>query len=378
MATKRKVGVLLKESDLKRRYPDSGLASEIILTGDRVLRLPCEVLSINYHLGGGIRYGSILEVGGEESTGKTLLAHNFIKVAQSMGGIALFDDAEAVFDGEWAEKHGVDLSRLVLLPFENEIELVSDWMADMIIYWRNKLTKNEPIVLVVDSVALLDGGESLETAEQDTKAEMGRRSLKMGALLRKRMKLFAKYGVCVILINQLRKKVGASRFEDPNTSPMDQVMKFYSSQRIRLFRGARIKSAEGKKGRWVGNLVYVRTIKNKSAIPRDSVKAKVYFREHDGNFGYDKYFGFDEILVEKGVVKRKLGRFTYKGNQIAKGESKFLEELKSNNELRGKLLKRLSINTPSKFRKKLENISKNLFPVKLKVKKDEKEEDTEG
>lgn len=374
---KKKIGLLLSDSELKKRYPDSGLASTICLPGDKTLRLPCDVLSINYHTGGGIKYGTIVENFGEESTGKTLLAFNYGRVAQSLGGVMLFDDAECTFDSVWAEAHGLDLSRIQLLPMENRIEIVSDWIADMCIYWRSKLTNNEPIFLVVDSIAVLEGSDAMETAETDTKAEMGRRSFKMGQLLRKRMKIFAKYGICVYLINQLRKKVGASQFEDPDTTPLAQCMKYYASQRMGLYRGKRIKKGGKDKGPWVGNFVYVRTKKNKSSVPRDNVQARVYFRKDGGKFGYDKYFGFGELLVDKGIVKRNNGKFSYKGNQIAKGEEAYYNYIESNQEFRSLMIKKLDLNTPSKTRKKLESIDNNLYPVSKKLKANDENPDQE-
>lgn len=388
---KRKIGVLLREQDLRRRYPDSGLAHKIMLPAEQVLKLPCEVLSINDHLGGGISYGKVIENGGEESTGKTLLALNFAKVCISMGGVVLWDDAEATFDRAWAEAHGVDLSKVELLPYENEIEKVSDWLADMIIFWRSKLTNNEPILAVIDSIALLDGGEALETAEMDTKAEMGRRSMKMGSLLRKRTKIFAKYGVCVYLINQIRKKVGASKFEDPETSPLAQVMKYYAAQRVFLYRGKRLRQGGKDKGPWVGNIVYVRTKKSKTSAPRDNVQAKVYFREDQGKFGYDKYFGFTDVLLNKGVIYKRGSRYyykkkvkigkkkTYREVEIANGTAALEKRIATDAELRKLLVKKSGVNTPSVFREQLQAIKRNLYPVKLKISKEKSdgEEDDE-
>lgn len=374
MSTKKKIGYLLDDKSIRRRYPDSGLASDICLSEEKTLQLPCRVLSINYHIGGGIKYGSIIELMGEESTGKTLLAMDFGVVAQSMGGVVLWDDAESTFDPKWAMQHGLDLKRIQLLPYENTIEIVSDWIADYCMYWRSKLTKNEPILLVIDSIALLETMDALDTAQTDTKAEMGKRSFKMGEMLRKRMKIFAKYGICCLFINQIRKKIGASKFEDPDTTPLAQCMKYYASQRIGLYRGKRIKKGNAEKGPWVGNLVYLRTKKNKTSIPRDNVQARVYFREDQGNFGYSKYFGFAELLVDKGIVKRHRAIYSYKGVTIAKGDDKFLEVLMNDVSLRSKLVSRLSINTPSKLRKQIEAVTINLYPVKGKPKTDSKED----
>lgn len=374
MGDKKQVGQLLDEKVLRRRYPDSGIASKILIRGERTIRLPSRNLAVNYHIGGGIKYGTIIEIFGEESTGKTLLAIDFAVVAQSLGGWVLWDDAEGTFDADWAEKHGLDLSRIEILPYENAFELLSDWTADMCVYYRSKLSNNEPILLVVDSLAMLEADDEMENAQMDSKAEMGRRSFKMGQYLRKRNKIFAKYGICVILINQLRKKIAASRFEDPDTTPLAQAVKFYASQRIGLYKGNRIRQGNQKKGKWVGNKVYIRTKKNKTSIPRDNIQAEVYFRKDNGNFGYHKYFGFDVLLTDKKIVKRKKGRFYYKDKMIAQGEEAFRDKIATDNELRKLFIEKMGINTVSKTRKQLESITTNYYPVKAKKKKQKDEE----
>lgn len=374
MAEKKKAGFLLKENVLKRRYPDSGLASDIYLDEPESLRLPSTNLAINYHIGGGIPYGKIIEIIGEESGGKTLLAMDFAKVCQSLGGIVLWDDAEASFDPKWMKSHGVDLKKIQLLPYENVIEVISDWIADYCVYWRSKLIHNEPILLVLDSLAVLETNDAMEIAQVDAKAEMGRRSFKMGEMLRKRTKIFAKYGICCIFINQIRKKIGASQFEDPDTSPMAQCMKYYASQRIGLYRGKRLKKGGAAKGPWVGNLVYLRTKKNKTSIPRDNIQAEVYFRKDGDKFGYHKYFGFDTLLVDKKIVdRRRGGNYYYKGKLIAKSDDKFRELINTDKDMRSVFIKRLKINTPSKTREQLLKITKNKYPVKAKKVKDEEE-----
>lgn len=381
MAKKRKIGILLSEAELKRRYPDSALASEIFVNDDNdSLVLPCRVLPINHHLGGGIRYGKIVENSGEESVGKTLLAMDFGVVAQSMGGIVLWDDAEATFDPKWAEAHGLDMKKLVLLQYENRFEVISDWIADMIPYWRSKLVNNEPILLVCDSIAVLEGSDSMETAQMDSKAEMGRRSFLMGQMLRKRTRFFAKYGVCVYFINQIRSKIGASKFEDPDTTPLSQCMKYYAAQRFGIYRGKRLKHNNDPKGRWVGNMVYIRTKKSKVSVPRDNIKSRVFFRNENGKFGYDRYYGFPELLEAKKIItivgQEEKAKYTYKGKLLAKGEENFLHLLATNTELRSKFIKKLGVHTPSAFRNKLASINKNLYPVKGKKQKaNEKEKD---
>lgn len=374
MGDKRKSGVLLTRNELRKRYPDSGLAEEIYIPTEASLRLPSTILAVNDHMGGGIGYGKIIELFGEESTGKSALAQNFAYVAQLLGGIVLWNDAECSFDGKWFKAHGLDLTKLELLPYENIIEVISDWIYDMVIFYRSQLTHNEPILWVIDSLAVLEVRNAMETAEADTKAEMGRRSFMMGSLLRKRTKMLAKYGVCVIMINQLRKKIGVTQWEDPDTSPMAQPMKYYAAQRIGLYRGKRIKQGGNEKGRWVGNHVHIRTKKNKTSPPRDTIQAEFYFREDEGKFGFHKYNGFDELLLKRGIIKKSGNSYKYKGETIAIGRDKLTKVIATNDQLRSKLIKKMGINTVSKTREQLKSIINNMFPVKITKAKDETQE----
>lgn len=372
---KKKTGILLAEAVLRRRYPQSNKASIISTKNGKKLRLPSKNLALNYQLGGGIPYGGILEEFGEESTGKSLLAMDFAQACISLGGVVLWDDAEACWSDVWAEKNGIDLSNVELLPDENVVEIISDWIADMCVYYRSILTNNEPILAVVDSLAVLESQEQMEVSDVDSSDAFSRRSKMISQMLRKRKKIFAKYGICVIFINQLRKKIGATKWEDPDTTPGGQSMKYYADIRLGLYRGKQIKNAKGSR---VGQHVYMRIKKNKTAPPRESVKARVFFKKTKGNIGYDKYSGLGEALIECGVIKVMRGPIFYFGDiKLCKGkkdEDRLGEYLANNDEMRGKILAEAPINTISKTRKQIEEKERNLYPVKAKKKKDAEEE----
>ena len=74
-------------------------------------------LTLDIALGvGGYPRGRIVEIYGPESSGKTTLAIHAIAEAQRGGGLAAIIDAEHAFDRFYAEKLGVDLSRLWISP----------------------------------------------------------------------------------------------------------------------------------------------------------------------------------------------------------------------------------------------------------------------
>lgn len=56
--------------------------------------------------------GKVLEVAGEESSGKSLIAYNFAYTCQQLGGHVIWVDAEQSWMNSWAEANGVDPEKL--------------------------------------------------------------------------------------------------------------------------------------------------------------------------------------------------------------------------------------------------------------------------
>lgn len=367
MAKKSKSGrKVLSENEMKKKYQRSGTAENVILDTDRMPWLPSRFLALNDMLGGGIPYGKILELFGEESSGKSLLAYDFAYCTQALGGIVLWADSEYSYTKKWAIENGLDNNKVIVFP-EWAIETISDWAADQSIYWRSKLKNNEPILLVVDSLAALDSLDNQNVEQTSKKAEMGTRAKKIGDFLRFRHPLFEDLGICVICINQLRKKLGVSKFEDPDTTPGGQATKFFASQRLGVYGGKQIKEKiKGVEDR-VGRHSTIRLVKNKCAPPKPTIKqAPLYFNTRSKKaIGFDKYFNFEDILIEKGVIDKKKGGSSYKfrGKTLAVGKDKFNDLLNRDQKLRSKLIRKSGVNTISKTRKLLDSLNENLYPI---------------
>lgn len=353
------------QAALMKKYGRSGLASNVL--SDTTLWIPSRFLAVNHQFGGGIPYGGIVELYGEESSGKSLLAQDFAYGTQQLGGMVLFADAEKSFTKQWSESNGLDLDKVWLYQ-ENTVELISDWVMDSIVMWRSQLTNNEPILLILDSLAVLECLENQNTQQTDRKAEMGNRAKAIGTFLRSRSPLFHEYGVGVILINQLRSKIGASKFEDPDTTPGGEATKFYASIRVGVYGGKQIKKKIKGVEKRVGRVSSIRIKKNKVAPPRETIKgAEVYFVETKNNpIGFNRYFGLPELLQELEIVTRKKGSSNYMMDDkvIARGEEKFLELLYTDDKLRRKLIKKAGINTISRTEQQISELKTNLYPVK--------------
>lgn len=378
---KKKEGIKLSSSSKITKKYGSGKASDFALESDTILRIPTRVLTVNHQTNGGLPYGKILELFGPESVGKSLLATDYAYVTIAMGGEVIWADAENSWNNTWASENGLDLEKIWLLPNENCIETISDWALETMMEVRSRLLNNEPILFVIDSTAALDTVDNIGVSQTDKKAEMGNRAKKIYEFFRLRNKLFGKLGVSVILINQLRSKVGASKYEDPDTTPGGQAAKFYASQRIALVRGKAIKEVLKGKEVKVGQNVYIRTKKDKTGPPGETSAAKVYFRKTTKHtVGFDKYFGLPELLVDLGIVERKKGssRYYYKEKMIANGEDAMNRVLTEDEELRRKLIKKSKILTISKAIERMENVKVNLFPIESKKKSSTDEQSIDG
>ena len=378
---KPKKNIVLGSQDLAKKYPGSGVAASIVLPRENLIWIPSRCIPLNYAMGGGTPYGHICENFGEESSGKTLAALDFGYSTLSLGGEIIFNDAQQSFTADWAEKNGLNLKKIHLYN-STSVEYVSDWLADTALSIRSRLKSNEPILFIQDSLAALDCDANINSTSMDAKAEMGNRAKAIYKMLRIRNQMLAELGVTCIFINQLRKKVGAGMFEDPDTTPGGAAMKFYAHQRVGFYAGKQITNgSKTNKERW-GVETSIRLKKNKVAPPRPTFKADIYFNPESGKpIGFDKYEGLFDVLLATDTITRS-GSSVYLGNtKIATSEDCFYEKIEEDDDLRGKLIRRSGINTISKTRKLLESQTKNLYPVTMaKVEKqssikDEDEDD---
>lgn len=382
MAKKKRVGLKVPSlSEIERKY---GSALKIQASEDKDLDLwiPSTFPALNYLMGGGCPWGKIIEIMGMESSGKTLAALNFAHVAQQLGGHVIWVDAEQSWTNQWAEKNGINPEQVSLIT-DTQVEIISDAIADLSIYHRSRLVNNEPIVLVLDSIAALDCADNINSRMVEAKADMGNRAKAIYKMLRIRNELLYKLGITQIYINQIRTKLNAGFGSDPTTTPGGAALAFYASIRLAFFGGKTLTVRDKGKDRKVGRYVTIRVIKNKVAPPRATIsKAPVYFNEHYHEVGFDKYFGLDDVFVELDIVqKSSTGTYTHNGSNLCRGEEKFKALLEEDSKLRRTLLKEAGINTVSTTRAKLKSLQENLFPIDDDIEyesQQETEDDTDG
>ena len=357
----KKIKIPTKKEILKKYGSMMELASDI---NEAQLWLPSTFFSLNYQWGGGIPFGKIVEIAGEESSGKTLMALNFAYACQQLNGYVIWVDAEQSWMNAWAEKNGVDPSKVTVIN-DTRIEYIADAVADLALYLRSTLVHNEPILLVIDSIAALDCSDNIDAKMTDAKSEMGGRAKALYKYFRIRNELFYKLGITQFYINQLRTSLNVGFGKDPTTTPGGKALKFWSSIRVAFYPGRNITVKRHGKERKAGRLVTIRLLKNKVAPPMPTLsKCPLYFNAKFHAIGFDRTFGLEDVLVENDIIQKSGGGvYTYKGNKICRGQEEFNNIITNNDELRRKLLRKANINTIGRTKKKLSSIHINYFPI---------------
>ena len=206
---------------------------------------------------GGIPRGKIVELFGEESSGKSYLSLKLIAEAQKKGLVCVLFDAEQSFDISWASLNGVDVDKLIIF---------SDSMtAEKQLEYVYQTCKSGAFALIVfDSTAALLPKAALEGSIEDKHvAELAR---VMSQALPKILNACAETNTTCVFINQIREKIGIM-FGNNETTPGGRALKFYSHQRLRVSHGGSIKIEEDGTTQIVGKKSYVTFVKNKTARP---------------------------------------------------------------------------------------------------------------
>ena len=259
---------------------------------------------------GGIPRGRISEIFGPESSGKTTLALHIIAEAQKDGGVAAFIDAEHAMDPSYAKVLGVDTDGLWVAQPDNGEQALE--ICETIV------RSGAMNVVVIDSVAALVPRAEIEGDMGDR--QVGAMARLMSQALRKLAGAISKSNTAVVFVNQTRMKIGVM-FGNPETTTGGVALKFYSSVRIKIRRGAAIKVKEET----VGNRVYFNVVKNKLAPPFRKAECDIIYGE-----GISREAELLDLGVDLGVVDKKGVWFSFGEEKLGQGKENSRLFLKEN------------------------------------------------
>ncbi|ATB31524.1 recombinase RecA [Melittangium boletus] len=275
----------------------------------RVSVIPTGSVGLDRALGvGGYPRGRVVELFGNESSGKTTLTLHAIAQVQSQGGVAAFIDAEHALDVNYARKLGVRVEELLISQPDT---------GEQALEITEQLVRSGAVdLIVVDSVAALVPRAEIEGEMGD--AHMGVQARLMSQALRKLTGAVSRSGCCIIFINQIRMKIGVV-FGNPETTTGGNALKFYSSVRMEIRRTGNLKEGENV----VGTKAKVKVVKNKVAPPFQEAEFDLLY-----GVGIHRAGEVLDLGVQAGLVDKAGSHFSLRGERIGQGRERAAEWLR--------------------------------------------------
>lgn len=299
---------------------------------------------LNRALNGGLPYGRQVLIWGSKSSAKSSLCLQMIALAQKEGKICAWIDAEMSYDKSWAEKLGVDTSKLIVSTVRTINEMVDVGV---------QLMEAGVDLIVVDSItsllpAIYFEKDSDELKQLENTKQIGAESRDFSNAWK--MLNYANNKVkptLLVLISQSRNNINAMYTSQQPTG--GQATKFYSSTVIKLF------SSESENQALKGK-IYVNDKAIEEKIGR-KVRWEVQFSKTSPAFQsgeYDFYFrgnnlGVDSIgdLVDTaellGIVQRTGAWYLLPDGNKIQGREGFINKVKEDSELEIAIREKISV-----------------------------------
>lgn len=312
-AINKKLGIRAATSwkEAKERREFKGFLS----TGFSILdTLICNEKNANYQ--GGIPFGGLTMIAGEEQSGKSLLAGHIAASVLKSGGKCVFLNREYGADFDFWKRIGIaeddpNMINVEISTIEQAFQVMDAVISDV----EDRRLKNEKMVIIWDSLAATMTEDDLEKEiSQIGEKDYPRAPRIINDGIKKIMSTVQKYGIALVFINQLRMKMNVGMYEDKYMIPGGQGLRHFCDVIIRLH----ISGKQEVDGERVATGVKVVIAKNRVAPPLRKYHMWAYF-----GTGFREELSYLERLQEKGIVKKsgKTNVIEWKGE-----EKRFLDK----------------------------------------------------
>ena len=311
---------LTKKEIIDKNFKDSGMFVNNVeeLSPDWVSSglLTFDIATQPHSGAGGFPLGKIVEIFGEEESGKTTLALSLIASALKEGLDITFFDTEHSYNPDYAKNcYGIDNSKIDFSHCRHGQKIF-----DMIeAFAANQATD----IIVIDSVHGVSSSQILDASNEDDQIAADPRMWSKG--LKKINGPLARNKIMLVLINQTRIDIKKT-FGDPNKSTGGKAIKFYSDMRIQVRKSKKHTSGKGKDRVVHGHDIIYHIKKNKVGQGGHTAVATLYYGK-----GLDEAEDIKEAGMKSGILERA-GTW-YRWNDKVKGQGKdnFYQNLKKEN-----------------------------------------------
>ena len=252
-----------------------------------------KIISGDYN--GGFPIGGITEIYGESSTAKTVFLTHAFKGAQEQGYYTVMVDNEHAYSPSFAKILGVDSDKLIYTMPET-MEDCFETIEKAILAIREK-DKDTPIVIGYDSIGVSPTRKEMEGDLGNNSEIAGALRAKVaGQCLRRINPLLRKHKASLIIINQVRSKVGLV-FGDPRT-------KAGGGKALLYYCAVSLETASAK-----GDVLYddmknptgikgtIKCVKNKVTVPYQDCEFKLMYNE-----GLSREYGLTLSAYKNGIA----------------------------------------------------------------------------
>jgi recombination protein RecA len=276
-------------SDLQEKY---GKSLPDVNEAGIVKRLTLSSPKLNYIFGGGFPLGRVMELAGSESGGKSVLASYIGGQIQKSDGkkMVVYVDIECTFDKHYAEVVGLNC--------DEDFVLVRPLNGEQAFTIAEEMVKTGEVGLIIwDSTTTTGTTASIE--DEYGKASFGAGAKLFSDGLRKLNPYLSRFGTSLILLTQMRAKMGFQSYGPPDTpSGGGYAPRFYSSWRARISKSEDILD----KKEIIGNKIKVKNIKSKIGFPKRAIEMDLYY-----NSGFNSDSEYIEFMLQLGIIERKGG-----------------------------------------------------------------------
>ena len=287
---------------------------------------------------GALRKGTIVNIIGDSSAGKSILAFTALASIASNPDFDeyrfIHDDAECADSFNIEKLFGNKLKKRLEAPAydADKNSIASDTIEDFHMYVKDAVEEGSPFVYILDSFDALDADadekkiEEALTARRKGKEVSGSygtsKARKSSEILRNIRADLKKTGSILIIISQVRENLNAMAFGSKKTRSGGKALKHYSWYEIWLYLGKKITA----KDRQIGVNTIVKIGKNRQTGKIREGTFPIYY-----DLGIDDVTACVEFLVNEGHWSKKKSTIIAPEIDFEGTKQKVIEYIETNN-----------------------------------------------